>query len=262
MKHVKGSTVRVRVVAFALLALSGCGSAPDDLFSANTENPAAPAPIASSNETAIPAASSLGSPSASAVPTQNAPKSACTGKIANASSKIADFEQGIGGWYGYVGASGSAPVSAWPVVASAPGADSTAFAATFSGGPAAVSGIGFELPCMNVAAFDGISFWAKGRGGDAVRFLAVVPGSDPTVGVGDCDPSAMKCSDHPGVLFTLTPDWEVYSVAWNDLKQAGWGSQATFADVINAVLWINDGPVTSFDFSIDQVLLYRGDPRP
>ena len=107
------------------------------------------------------------------------------------------------------------------------------------------------------ARFDGVQFWAKGKDGDMVRFLAVIPGTDPTPGVGDCDSNAGKCSDHPGKLFTFGPEWGLYRASFAELKQYGWGIKASFNSVINAVLWINDGPVDDFDFSIDEVTLYK-----
>ncbi|HWZ89509.1 MAG TPA: hypothetical protein VNW92_11685, partial [Polyangiaceae bacterium] len=107
-------------------------------------------------------------------------------------------------------------------------------------------------------AFDGISFWAKGTASNNVRFLAVIPATDPTKGIGDCNPASMTCSDHPGKLFTFSSDWQPYYAAWSELKQYGWGTKASLSNVINAVLWIDDGPVTDFDFSIDEVALYQG----
>ena len=173
---------------------------------------------------------------------------------------IADFEHGVVGWSSYVGNSGNTVFGG--VTNSQPGAATTAFAATFNGGKAETSGMFHTQYCSDVSQFDGISFWAKGWGGDRVRFLAVIPATDPTNGFGDCDSARSVCSDHPGMPFTLTDQWQAYHVAWSDLAQYGWGTPAKFAGVLNAVLWINDGPVEEFEFSIDQVELYKGDPLP
>jgi hypothetical protein len=180
----------------------------------------------------------------------NAP-SVCDGKLVVPGSMIADFEDGVAGWSGYIGGD---PLS---VESTQPGADMTDRALRFKGGKADTSGVFHLTPCSDVSAFDGVQFWAKGKGGDMVRFLAVIPATDPTPGVGDCDPNAGKCSDHPGKLFTFGPDWELYQASFAELKQYGWGIKASFNSVLNAVLWINDGPVDGFDFSIDQVALYK-----
>jgi hypothetical protein len=180
--------------------------------------------------------------------------SACDGKLVMPPALIADFEQGVAGWYGYIG---NMPA---PVVSTDPGADNTAQAARFSGGVAKISGMYFPMPCRDVSQFDGISFWGRSETPSAVRFLAVIPKTDPTAGIGDCDPATMTCSDHPGKPFTFGPDWTLYHAAWSELMQLGFGAPASFDNVINAVLWINDGAVDHFNFSIDQVTFYTGAP--
>ena len=177
--------------------------------------------------------------------------SACDGQTVVPDALIADFEAGVAGWSGYLG---SDPFS---VQSTQPGAALTEHALRFSGGSAKTSGFFHLLPCRDVSMYDGIQFWARGKGGDQVRFLAVIPGTDPTPAIGDCHEPEMKCSDHPGKLFTFSGEWKLYRAPWPELKQYGWGTKATFYSVINAVLWINDGPVDNFDFAIDQVSLYK-----
>ena len=177
----------------------------------------------------------------------------CKGKLVKAPALVEDFEHGVDDWGTYINDQFGAPAS------TAPGAGQSELAVTFSGGSADVSGLYDDLPCTDVSAFNGISFWAKGRGGDHVRFLAVIPATQPTTEGGDCDEASQVCWDHPGKLFVLTGQWQQYYVAWKDLEQYGWGTPATFGGVLNSLLWINDGPVASFQFSIDQVRLYKGD---
>jgi hypothetical protein len=179
------------------------------------------------------------------------PPSVCDGQLVVPDLLIANFEDGVGGWTGYLGDNPLLPEI------SQPGADTTEHALRFKGGKASTSGVFHLLPCSDVSDFDGVQFWAKGKGGDMVRFLAVIPGTDPTPGVGDCDPNAGKCSDHPGKLFTFSASWQQYHASFAELKQYGWGIKASFDSVINAVLWINDGPVDNFDFAIDEVSLYK-----
>jgi len=198
------------------------------------------------------AAGSLGAAGAAGAP--QAP-SACDGKRAKAKALIDDFEQGVtNNWFGYLD---SAPA---PVVGTSPGALGTDQGARFFGDDAMKSGMGHGMSCTDVSAFDGISFWAKSGTGGPVRFLAAIPATDPTPGVGDCNSATMTCYDHPGKLFNFTGDWAHYSAAWSELAQYGWGTKATFNNVINTLLWINDGPVVTSDFSIDEVVLYKGEP--
>ncbi len=178
--------------------------------------------------------------------------SACDGKLVVPDALIADFEDGVAGWSGYLG---SNPAQ---VDIAHPGANNTGQALRFSGGNAATSGVFHRMLCSDVSGFDGIEFWAKGQdGGSHVRFLAVIPATDPIAGGGDCDGKAGQCSDHPGMLLMFNKQWELHRVAFADLKQYGWGAKASFNSVLNAVLWINDGPVQTFDFSIDEVALYK-----
>ncbi|HTA91598.1 MAG TPA: hypothetical protein VK745_18570 [Polyangiaceae bacterium] len=181
--------------------------------------------------------------------------SACDGKLVTPPALVADFEQGVAGWYGYIGANPA------PVMSEQPGAALTQHAAEFSGGAAKISGMYFPMACRDVSSFDGISFWGKSAATSAVRFLTVIPATDPTAGIGDCNAATMTCSDHPGKPLTFGPEWTLYHVAWSELMQLGFGSKASFAGVINALLWINDGPVDHFDFSIDEVNFYAG-PLP
>jgi hypothetical protein len=282
-------------IALLLLSIYGCSGDSGPFFSSNTDAPqpaASAIPASGSTEdsagaraavegnaesaggaTASPAnvaappsadvlggAGGAGGAGDPTVSPASIPASACAGKLVDATSLIGDFEHGVTGWFGYVGQNNET-VTSWPVLSTAPGAALSAHAATFRGGSASLSGMGHNLPCTDIWAFDGISFWAKSAASNNVRFLAVIPATDPTQGIGDCNPDFMTCSDHPGKLFTFSSDWRPYYAAWSELKQYGWGTKASWSNVINAVLWIDDGPVTDFDFSIDEVALYRGAPR-
>lgn len=188
------------------------------------------------------------------------PPSVCDSKLAVPAASIATFESGVAGWAGYLD---GVPFG---LESSQPGAASTERALRFSGGNAMTSGFFHLLPCSDVSKFDGIEFWGKGRSkfkseaddnGGRVRFLAVIPATDPTPDIGDCREPDQKCSDHPGFLLSFGPEWQQFRVPFAGLKQYGWGTKARFASVINAVLWINDGPVDSFDISIDEIRLYK-----
>jgi hypothetical protein len=58
----------------------------------------------------------------------------------------------------------------------------------------------------------------------------------------------------------LNDEWTLYSVRWDELEQLGWGEPATFAGVVSSLLWINDGPVDSFELELDEVRLFKNDP--
>jgi hypothetical protein len=179
-----------------------------------------------------------------------APTSSCYGKLRVPDPVVSDCElNGVKGWFGYVNDTRVVPVALHP------GANGTQTAAEFKGQQADISGVGISLFCDDVTRYAGVSFWAKGNGGEHLRFLAAVPGTDAAIGRGDCVPAQMTCNDHPGKPFELAAGWNQYTVRWDELKQIGWGSPASFDGVINSLLWINDGPVMSFDFAIDEVQL-------
>ena len=227
-------------------ALAGGGS------SSGAPSAGAPAAgAASAGAASAGAPSNAGSGGGGMAGASNPNPSVCDGKTVKADALIADFEAGVLGWSGYLEGGPYAVLSAQP------GAESTGHALRFVGAYATTSGFYHLLPCTDVSEFDGLQFWAKGKAGELVRFLAVVPGTDPAPIVGDCHEPPMKCSDHPGMQFKLSNEWKLYQAPWTELKQYGWGTKAGFYSVINAVLWINDGTVNNFDFSIDEVSLYK-----
>lgn len=181
------------------------------------------------------------------------PDSTCYGQTRVPAALVSDFEQGQEHWFAYVDRDEA------EVGELHPGADGTNRAARFAGGEAAASGVGIGMFCDDVSSFDGVSFWAKGHGGEHLRFLVAIPATDATPGRGDCDDELVTCNDHPGIGITLESEWKQYSVPWSELEQYGWGEPAQFAGVANSLLWINDGPVAWFEFAIDEVRLYRGE---
>jgi hypothetical protein len=182
------------------------------------------------------------------------PDSACFGNTVVPEPLLADCEGDMKGWFGYVGSDSA------PVYPAHPGAQNSATAADFQGGHATSSGMGIGLSCDDVSGYRGVSFWAKGRGGEKLRFLVAIPATDTKPGRGDCDPEQVKCNDHPGKALVLKAEWTRYAVLWDELEQYGWGEPAKFSGIANSLLWINDGTVDSFDFAIDQVELLETTP--
>ncbi|HEY2409316.1 MAG TPA: hypothetical protein VGI10_25095 [Polyangiaceae bacterium] len=76
---------------------------------------------------------------------------------------------------------------------------------------------------LNVSAFQGIKFRAKGPG--TLQFKVDVPGTMPPDGGGVC---SKGCYDSPGKLIMLSDHWDDYLVTWDRLQQGGWGTEVRF----------------------------------
>jgi hypothetical protein len=102
---------------------------------------------------------------------------------------------------------------------------------------------------LNVSAFAGVRFRAKGPG--TVRVAFGVPGTEPADGGGTC---STGCYDVHGKVVYLSARWEDYLVRWDRLEQQGWGTEARFdpARVVTMQLAVKpqDLPI---DFWIDDV---------
>jgi hypothetical protein len=108
--------------------------------------------------------------------------------------------------------------------------------------------------CINIANYDGITFWAKAAtAGLKVDVNFVVPETNAVADGGDCvNPG---CYNHPRKTITLTAAWAQYSVAFAD---AGGGS-AKVTTRIQELGWLT--PYTAdWDYSIDEIQFYKGTP--
>jgi hypothetical protein len=113
--------------------------------------------------------------------------------------------------------------------------------------------------CIDISAFDGVSFWAKGAtAGSVVSLNFVLPqtnmASTDSMGRpngGDC---TANCYNHPFASVTLTTAWAQYAVKFSD---AGGGS-ASVANVIQELAWLS--PDSDWDFSLDEIAFYKGNP--
>ena len=118
---------------------------------------------------------------------------------------------------------------------------------------------GAGILCVDITAFDGVSFWAKaGTDGAKISVNFVVPatnmaGTDDQgrVNGGDCK---TKCFNHPHVALTLTPNWAQYTVKFADAA----GGSAKVGSVIQELAWLS--PDADWDFSIDEITFYKGSP--
>jgi hypothetical protein len=115
--------------------------------------------------------------------------------------------------------------------------------------------------CIDISAFDGVSFWAKAATtGSRVSVNFVLPETNATskdaqglLNGGDC---TSQCYAHPNKMVTLTDQWAQYTVKFSE---AG-GGTATVQNRIQELLWIT--PDSSFDFSLDEIAFYKGTPPP
>lgn len=124
------------------------------------------------------------------------------------------------------------------------------------------AGFGFGLvdplrgSCVDLSAFDGISFWIKGTAGasDVLKFQIVSPATQPTNEnpPGDCAPGTACAFKHPAKEITLTPDWSHVVINWTDLAPA-----AAFTGLVLGFNMITDGP--AYDVNIDEVTFFVGD---
>jgi hypothetical protein len=107
--------------------------------------------------------------------------------------------------------------------------------------------------CVDIAAFDGISFWAKAaKDGATVEVNFVVPETNAVKDGGDC---ISGCYNHPRTSVALTTSWQQYTVKFSDAIIGG-------ADVKNHIQelgWLSPD-TADWDFSIDEIAFYKGTP--
>jgi hypothetical protein len=114
-----------------------------------------------------------------------------------------------------------------------------------------------KIYCVDVSAFDGVSFWGKAAtAGSKITLNFVLPETNmqslDAMGRpngGDC---VTNCYNHPRVSITLTADWALYAVRFSDAT----GGSATVANRIQELAWLS--PDSNWDFSIDEVSFYKG----
>jgi hypothetical protein len=125
------------------------------------------------------------------------------------------------------------------------------------------AGFGFNMidpaleSCVDVGAFDGLSFWAKGSSGSAntLTFQVVHPATAPVADGGDCTVTA-QCYLHPKTTIEISEEWQQYSVLWADLS----GSTATVTGPILGFNLIT--PDADYDVWLDEVTLFVGTEGP
>jgi len=148
-----------------------------------------------------------------------------------------------GGWYVVKGASGSTnPAANTEFGAFVLGSDARAGSAYGM----RLSGTGFaptddweEWVVLGVSLHDnglydatvhnGIRFWAKATAALKIRVNVSTTNTRTTANGGDCLPDGeTPCGDYYGRLLDFSTSWQLYSVQFSVMTQAGWGVPAVF----------------------------------
>jgi hypothetical protein len=106
--------------------------------------------------------------------------------------------------------------------------------------------------CIDISAFDGVTFWAKAAtAGTRVSLIFVVPETNAQADGGDC---LQNCYNHPSKPITLTSAWAQYSATFAEAT----GGSATVKNRLQILGWLS--PDSNWDFSLDEIQLYKGTP--
>jgi hypothetical protein len=104
--------------------------------------------------------------------------------------------------------------------------------------------------CVNVTAFDGLTFWAKAaKAGSKIGVNFVIP--ETNMPDGDC---TSACFNHPQKAVTLTTEWAQYTVPFSQAI-AGKNKVNGRVQMIGFL-----APDTDWDFSVDEIQFYKGTP--
>ena len=125
-----------------------------------------------------------------------------------------------------------------------------------------------KIYCIDISAFDGVTFWAKGSAATSkVNVNFVLPETNEqnaVTGGGDCVKDS-GCFNHPFKTVPITTSWAQYSVKFSEAAGgkypsggANAGGAATVKNVIQELVWITLDP--DWDFSIDEIQFYKGTP--
>jgi hypothetical protein len=111
--------------------------------------------------------------------------------------------------------------------------------------------------CVDITAFDGLTFWAKlgttAATSTKISVNFVVPDQNALKDGGDCDLTKTTCYNHPQKSLTLTTDWAQYTVPFASAVGAK-GAKVT--SVIQELEFLS--PDASWDFWLDELQLYKG----
>lgn len=180
---------------------------------------------------------------------------------------IDDFEDGdvviseldglAGRWSTYNDETGTqVPAAGTSVTPTEGGANGSAYAISTTGSGFTEWGAGLQVDLNNAGgrnpydatAFEGISFQAKGSG--SVRVELVTMAITEPSGGGTC---AENCYDAHGFTIELSADWQEHVIAFGDLTQEGWGTEAAFAPTELLGINFKVAPAEQFELWLDDV---------
>ena len=213
----------------------------------------------------------------------------CPGAVANRNEPLIDgFVDGdpglpmpplggrVGGWFvvndGTAGATQVPPNDpARPPKPVAPGFDGKDYALATNGKGFLDWGAGLGMTFSNGPNMKPCAYDASIHAGIRFQVVGSIAGPDPYLHVhvvttdvadrehsGMCDALQEKCYDNFNydVTLTGTGKWQVVTVPFSELKQAGWGTPKKFYPNHLLNLEFVAGVGASFDFAIDQVEFY------
>jgi hypothetical protein len=130
----------------------------------------------------------------------------------------------------------------------------------FGHGDADWASLGFNLiddAAYDLSSYTGLAFYAKSKQGALP--LHVEFATDTTTALAAGGACTASCNDHYSVKLSIDGAWREYSVAFDQLQQAGWGPKTKDLEHTRFVYFGflgTDGGAASFDFLIDDVRLY------
>ena len=214
------------------------------------------------------AGTTAGGTAGTGLPTTGVCAGAGTRPLTVAQGKVDDFEADpiSPGWSSFNDVQPT--MNAFKIAREAGGADGTAFGGHYMGTGAktpVMGGFGVGtlynmaidptsmIYCVDITAFDGVTFWAKaGTAGSKVGVNFVIPSTNQAPD-GDCPMTATTCFNHPQKVVTLTTDWQQYTVSF---ASALGSTGAKVGSVLQELLWLS--PDSTWDFWIDEIQLYKG----
>ncbi len=276
MKRIRALHVSIYTAGCALALTQGCSSGtanPDGTGGAGGNS------TGTTNATTTNGTTTSGTSSSTNTTSGVPPTGVCAGAgtrvltTSTADAFIDDFEEAMIslGWSSF---NDVTPANSFQIMQVMGGAAGTAHAGHYAGTGAKTAmmggyGVGtvyntaidpaHGIYCVGVAAFTGVSFWAKAAtAGSSVSLNFVVPetnmATENDAGMqtgGDCK---MNCYNHPRVTFSLTTSWAQYTAPF---AQASGGS-AKVQGYIQELAWLS--PDSDWDFTLDEIAFYAGTP--
>jgi hypothetical protein len=124
-----------------------------------------------------------------------------------------------------------------------------------------IGGFGMWATCMDVRAYSGVSFYAKGSAGRTVKLTMNHPNTDEVANGGNCVGNYEVCVA-PSTTFVLSSSWQKVEIRWSQLSA---GTANLVSVPFDPALWhgigfgfVRDdwGTKADFELSIDEVAFF------